>query len=76
MAGIVGVALGPEIGDQPVAAERAGMLDGQEGQQGDALPQGGPTGHRAVGAVEEALPSSRSVNIARTCGHDAGVSPA
>ena len=29
-----------------------GMLDGQEGQQGDALPQGGPPGDRAVGAVE------------------------
>ena len=50
--GIVGAALGPEIGDQLVPAERAGMLDGQEGEQRDALPQGGSTGYRAVRAVE------------------------
>ena len=29
------------------------MFDGQEGQQGDALPQGGSTGYGAVRTIEE-----------------------
>ncbi len=52
MAGVGGVALGPEPGHQPVAAERAGVLDREQRQQGEALPQGGPARHGAVGTVE------------------------
>ena len=52
VAGVAGVALGPELGDQSVAAEWAGVLHRQQGEQGDALPQGRPTGYGAVGAIE------------------------
>ncbi len=52
VAGVIGAALGPELGDQLVPAEGTGMVDGQEGQQGDALPQGGSPGDRAVRTVE------------------------
>ena len=52
VAGVGGAALGPEEGEQLVATERTGMLHGQQREQGDALPQGGPAGDGAVRTVE------------------------
>jgi hypothetical protein len=52
VAGIAGGALGPEIGDELVAAERSGMLNGQKSQERDALAQRGATDYRAVRALE------------------------
>src|SRR2546422_27912 len=41
--GLVGAVLGPQRSEEAVPAEWTGMLDSQEGQQRDALPQGGAT---------------------------------
>ena len=65
VSGVVRAALRPDVGQQLFTTQRAGMLDGQQGQQSDALPQGGTTGYGAVGPSSETPPSSRSANMAR-----------
>src|SRR5262245_8609482 len=43
VAGLGAAALGPEIREQLVATERAGVLDGENCEQREAVPECGPT---------------------------------
>src|SRR5262245_5394500 len=52
VSGFSRAALGPEKGKQLVAAQGSRVLDGQQGKERNALPQGGPTCDRAVRTVQ------------------------